>query len=253
MNRILVISPFPLDAEALARRAEQEKHVELEPTTELVYRAARIGPTSFMSPHDWLIADLGVFEAGKYADKEGFSAVVIDTMSDSGLAALRSVLSIPVLGPGKASMLYALTLGNQFSVLAQWKPALLRYKKVLREYGFEKQCASVRSFDVEPDFAALTDGKEEMIFPQMLKVARQCIDDGADVLCLGSTTMHKAATYLQENLPIPVINPGPLSYKLAENMLALGLTHSVSAHPPPHEDKRALFERLVDQVSSIKY
>lgn len=36
-------------------------------------------------------------------------------------------------------------------------------------------------------------------------------------------------------------------------MLALGLTHSVSALPPPHEDKRALFERLVDQVSSIKY
>ena len=32
---------------------------------------------------------------------EGYSAVVIDTVSDSGLRALRSRLSIPVLGPGR--------------------------------------------------------------------------------------------------------------------------------------------------------
>ncbi len=248
MNKILVISPFPLDEEALARRAEQENHVKLDNNTELVYRAARIGSGSFMSYHDWLIADMGVFDAGKYADKEGFDAVVIDTMSDSGLKALRSVLDIPVVGPGKLSMLYALTLGNRFSILAQWQPAILRYKNVVRENGFEKQCASIRSFDVEPDFAKLTDGKEELIFPKMLKAAQQCIEDGADVICLGSTTMHKAAEFLQANLPIPVINPGPLSYKMVENLLALNLSPSKHAHPPPKEDKRALFEQLINQV-----
>jgi allantoin racemase len=103
------------------------------------------------------------------AEEEGFDAVVIDTMSDSGMAPLRSVLSIPVIGPGKASMLYALTLGSKFSVLAQWKPALPRYRKVIREYGFEAQCASVRSFDVEPDFINLTEGKEDATFPRMLE------------------------------------------------------------------------------------
>src|SRR3546814_20130782 len=101
-----------------------------------------------MIPHDCLMMDLGVYEAGRTAEQEGFDAVVIDTMSDSGMAALRSVLSIPVIGPGKASMLYAQTLGAKFSVLAQWKPALPRYRKVIRDYGFERQCASVRSFDV---------------------------------------------------------------------------------------------------------
>lgn len=247
MPKILVINPFPLDEAGVARRAAQGNHVQLDANTELVYRPVRIGPTSFMSPHDWLIADLGIYEAGVTAEQEGFDAVVIDTMSDSGMAPLRSVLSIPVIGPGKASMLYALTLGSKFSVLAQWKPALPRYRKVIREYGFEAQCASVRSFDVEPDFINLTEGKEDATFPRMLETAMRCVqEDGADVICLGSTTMHQAAAYLAERLPVPLINPGPLSYKLAEAFLGLGLTHSRKAYPQPTARKDALVHALID-------
>ena len=246
MPKILVINPFPLDEEGVARRAAQSGHVELDPDTELVFRPVKIGPTSFMSPHDWLIMDLGIYEAGLTAEEEGFDAVVIDTMSDSGMAALRSVLSIPVVGPGKASMLYALTLGSKFSVLAQWKPALPRYRKVIRDYGFERQCASVRSFDVEPDFINLTEGKEDKTFPIMLDVAMRCIEeDGADVICLGSTTMHQAAAYLAERLPVPLINPGPFSYKLAETLIALGLSHSRRAYPGPTLRKDDLVHRIV--------
>ena len=39
--------------------------------------------------------------------------------------------------------------------------------------------------------------------------------------------------YLRERLAVPVINPGPLSYKLAEAALALRLSHSRKAHPRP--------------------
>ncbi len=234
MPRILVINPFPLDAAGVARRAAQSGHVALDPGTELVYRPVKFSAVSFMSPHDWLLMDMGVYEAGLSAEREGFDAVVIDTMSDSGMAALRSVLSIPVIGPGKASMLYAMTLGARFSVLAQWRPALPRYRKVIRDYGFDRQCASVRSFDVEPDFVNLTEGKEDKTFPIMLEVAMRCVEeDGADVICLGSTTMHQAAEFLAERLPVPLVNPGPLSYKLAETLLATGLTHSRKAYPAP--------------------
>ena len=234
MPRILVINPFPLDAAGVARRAAQSGHVALDPGTELVYRPVKFSAVSFMSPHDWLLMDIGVYEAGLSAEREGFDAVVIDTMSDSGMAALRSVLSIPVIGPGKASMLYAMTLGARFSVLAQWRPALPRYRKVIRDYGFDRQCASVRSFDVEPDFVNLTEVKEDKTFPIMLEVAMRCVEeDGADVICLGSTTMHQAAEFLAERLPVPLVNPGPLSYKLAETLLATGLTHSRKAYPAP--------------------
>ena len=61
-------------------------------------------------------------------------------------------------------------------------------------------------------------GKEDKIFPALVKLAQRCIEeDRAEVIVLGSTTMHQAHAYLAERLPVPVINPGPLSYKIAES------------------------------------
>ena len=128
MPKILVIVPFALDAEGIARRRDQLKSVKLEPDSEFHFKPVKAGPTSFMSPHDWTLMDLAIFEAGASAECDGFDAVCIDTMSESGMAALRSVLDIPVIRLGRAPPLHALTLGTKFSELDQWEPAILRYK-----------------------------------------------------------------------------------------------------------------------------
>jgi allantoin racemase len=162
------------------------------------------------------------------------------------------VLDIPVVSPGKASMLFALSLGSKFSVLAQWPPALVRYKKALAEYGLAQHCASVRSFDVPPDFDSLMDGKQEKVFPKMLEVCMRCVnEDGADVICLGSTTMHQAATWLAERLPVPLVNPGPLTYKLVESLLALKLTHSRACYPKPQVPKLAMLHAMLDAAAAL--
>ena len=251
MAKILVIVPFALNADGVARRRDQLKAVKLDPDSEFHFRPVKAGPTSFMSPHDWSLMDLAIFEAGASAEADGFDAVCIDTMSDSGMAALRSVLDIPVVSPGRASMLYALTLGSKFSVLAQWEPAILRYKKQIPEWGLAQSCASVRSFDTPPSFDTLMDGKEDKVFPKMLDVCMRCIEqDGADVICLGSTTMHQAAEWLAKRLPVPLINPGPLTYKLVETMLALKLTHSRAAYPKPQVPKLAMLHAMLDAAAA---
>ena len=53
------------------------------------YRAVQAGPANYSSHHDFALADVSIFEAGCRAEDEGFAAVCIDTMSDSGVAALR--------------------------------------------------------------------------------------------------------------------------------------------------------------------
>ena len=73
----------------------------------------------------------------------------------------------------------------------------------------------------------------------------QCIEDGAEVICIGSTTMHQAVPYLRENLPVPVINPGPLTYKLAEMLLGLGLTQSRKAYRKPEVDKSGMLAAMM--------
>lgn len=252
MAKILVIVPFALDAEGLQRRRQQLAAVKLDPESEFHYRAVKAGPTSFMSPHDWALMDLAIFEAGCSAQEEGYDAVCIDTMSDSGMAALRSVLDIPVVSPGRASMLFALTLGSRFSVLAQWKPSIVRYRKAIPEWGLTPHCASVRSFDIEPSFDTLMDGKEEEVFPLMLQTCMRCVEeDGADVVILGSTTMHQAAQWLQSRLAVPLVNPGPLTYKLAETMLALRLTHSRACYPKPLVPKLPMVRAMLEAAARV--
>jgi len=233
MNRVLVLVPFALDDDGLARRSDQLREVSLRPDISYEFRPVKAGPTSFTSPHDWLLLDVALFEAGLGAEDEGFSAVVIDTVSDSGADALRSMLDIPVVAPGRASLIFSLSLGRRFGVMAQWEPALARYEKVLDEWGLRARCAGVEHFDTPPDFSNLLTGKEDAILPKMEAACHRLIERGADVICLGSTTMHKAHAHLSSVLDVPVVNPGPLSYKLVETMLGLGLSHSRSAYPRP--------------------
>jgi allantoin racemase len=80
----------------------------------------------------------------------------------------------------------------------------------------------------------LLEGKEEIVFEKLetegVKATEQ---DGADVIILGSTTMHQSHRYLDEKLSVPVINPGLVAYKLCEMFLELGLTHSKRCYFDP--------------------
>lgn len=246
-KRVLVIVPFAMSADNLALREQQLADLQFGPDIRFEYRAVRAGPANYASHHDFALAEVANFEAGCRAQQEGFDAICIDTMSDSGVAALRSVLDIPVFGPGKASMLMALTLGDRFSILtmaSRWKPL---YKKALDELGLHHKCASVRAIEVPPDNHALLSGKEEDVFPLLEAAGRKAIEqDGAEVLILGSTTMHQSHAWLQARLPVPIINPGPLSYKLAEAALALGLSHSRVGYPAPMHPRLDMLSAMFD-------
>jgi len=246
MKRVLVVVPFAMSTQNLALRQEQLKGIDLSPQLQFEFRPVKAGPLNYSSHHDFVLADAANFEAGCRAQAEGFAAVCIDTMSDSGVAALRSVLDIPVFGPGKVSLLAALMLGDRFSVLTmanRWKPL---YKKALDELGLHHKCASVRAIEVAPDNQALLSGKEEDVFPQLEVTARRAIDeDGAEVIVLGSTTMHQSHAWLSQRLPVPVINPGPLSYKMAEAALGLGLSHSRQGYPKPMHPRLDMLQAMM--------
>ena len=133
MAKVLVIVPFALDAQGVANRQAQTKAVKLGPDIEFDFRPVTAGPTSFMSAHDWALMEMAILEAGLSAQDDGYDAVCIDTMSDSGVNALRSVLDIPVIAPAKASYLMCLLLASRFGVLTQWDRWNIIYNKTLQE------------------------------------------------------------------------------------------------------------------------
>jgi allantoin racemase len=252
VHRVLILVPFAFDENGLSNRRAQQEAVELGPDVEFDYRGVKAGPALFDSWHDYVLADLSLFEAGLTAEEDGYDAVCIDTMSDSGVAALRSVLDIPVIGPGRASYLTALMLGNTFSVLTQWDPWKPVYAKGIREAGLERHCSSIRSIDMPPDLKNLLGGKEEVVFPRLVEEGLRCVDDGAEVFCLGSTTMHQAHGHLEENLPVPVINPGPLSYAIAQMLLASRLAPSRITYASPRVPKQGMVEAMLAAAAAYE-
>lgn len=235
MPRILVIVPFPLDAAGVALRRQQLKAVKLAPDTRVEFRPVKAGSTTFMSDYDWWLMDGGCFEAGLNAEKEGFDAVVVDTMADSGVPALRAVLNIPVIGPGLAAQHYALMLGARFGMLTMNAAGIHNHWSWVRARGLENFCAVVETAigATGTNVASLLNGKEDEMFPLLKEAGLRAIAKGAEVLILGSTTLHQAGEWLNRNLPVPVVNPGPLSYKMAEAAISLGHSHSRTGHPTP--------------------
>ncbi len=233
-KRIKVIFPVPMNEHTRDLIASQVPKELIRPGFDVQFVGSKRLGTLANSYYDMYIMDTIVIEAGVAAEQEGCAAVCINTVSDSGMAALRSRLRIPVVGPGQASFHLACTLGHKFSILTMWQPWVPLYRKTLKEYGLEHRCASIRHIDTRPDVRELLQGKEEVVFAKLEAAARAAIEeDGADVVILGSTTMHQSHRYLVEHLPVPVINPGLVAYKLCEMLLELDLTHSKLAYPDP--------------------
>jgi len=254
MKKVLVIVPFPMSEENRAQRRDQLQAVSLGPDIQFEFQSVRVAPRNYVSASDMAIADFGVLEAGLEAEHSGYDAVCVDTMSDSGVAALRSELSIPVIGPGRASMLMAMMLGKRFSIIALWPHWRHIYQKTLDELAIGHACASIRSLELTPDNQSLLAGKEEDVFPALEALARSCItEDRADVILLGSTTMHQSHAYLAARLPVPVINPGPLTYTIAESLLGLGLSHSRAAYPVSPAPKPQVLHAMLDTAATFEH
>lgn len=253
MKKVLVIMPGADNDEALETRKQQAQMAEFGDDVEFHFRPIKIN-SMFGSYHDWLLLDLAVFEAGLDAEQEGFDAVAIDTMSDGGLNYLRCVLDIPVIGAGQAAYHTALLLGNKFSIVTMWDAWYGMYEKNLADYDLMDHCASIRAVDVVPDLDNYLGGKEEVVFPALVDVSMKCIEeDGADVICIGSTSMFQAHDYMKEHLPVPVTNPGALVYKMTETILDMGLTHTRRAYRKPDEVKRDTLHAMLDAAYASEH
>ena len=233
-RRITMIVPVPVPPEALSAFAAQVPPSLRRPDIDIEFVATRNGGRILDSAYESTMADMFVMEAGIAAAKRGAAAICVNSMSDSGLSGLRSRLDIPVVGPCQSTLLTACMLGDKFSILTMWDAWKPLYKKVAREQGIEHRLASIRAIGVRPDASELLAGKEEFVFGMLEEAGRRAIEeDGAEVLILGSTTMHQSHGHLVSALPVPVLNPGLISLKICEMLLDLGMAHSRKAYPGP--------------------
>lgn len=243
--RIKYIVPFAWDREGLAVRDALVPRGALSPGTEVETVGVRNHPMeggTLVSYYESALLDAFMLDAAVGSEREGYDAVVMDTTSDSALYALRSRLSIPVVGPSMVSYAIASLLGLRFGIVCYSEAHRHFYETKLDLYKIRDRCVSIRSCGVAPDYQALFDDDATAEFESVAVAARAAIDDdGAEVIVLGSTTMAPTMTYLTASLPVPVINPGAVAIKMAESLVALGLSHSKLSFSSPSATQDAVW------------
>ena len=195
-----------------------------------------IGPASIESGFDQMIAAPDTVAKMIEAEKEGVDAVVIDCMEDPGRQPGRECVSIPVLGPCETSMNVACSLGHRFSMLAVTENMGIQFENQARLYGAWEKYASTRSVEIPVlDLNSQSQLLQQKLFEQAVIAIKT---DGADTIIIGCTGMMNVAQRLQQELfeagwSVPVIDPIPLTVRLAKVLVETGISHSKVAYPTP--------------------
>lgn len=228
---IMVITGLD-DAELEQRRAALESFASPGADVRLVVTPH--APASVESFAELELAAPGILQRVVEAEHDGADAVVIWGGHDPSLDAARELVSIPVIGPGMASIYLAASLARRFSLLVQLRNALPIAERQVRELGLLDRCASIRSVDVP----VLELGKAES-YSALRGAALSAINgDGADAVCFGCMAMTRHVDALRDELAelrpgALVINPGRAAIRWAELTVGMGLRHSRRSYPAP--------------------
>jgi allantoin racemase len=235
MLRILFINPIGSDIvdEGMLETIKKIKRPDVE--AKVVHLSK--GPVH-MEYHYYEHLNLGeTLEWVKWAEKEGYDAVVIGCFYDPGFREAKELVTIPVVPVGMVTMHVAATLGHKFSVIVGRRKWIPRIESNVFMYGLERKLASFRviNFTV-PRMAE----EPEKLKGAILEEAKKAIEeDGAEVIVLGCTFESGFMRELVGKLRVPVLDPVVTSWKFAEMMADLyrkvGLTHSklYGFEPPP--------------------
>lgn len=192
------------------------------------------GPESIESSYDEALAAPYVLEEVLRAEKEGYDAVTIDCAGDVAIRAVKEVARIPVVSAGEASRIFALVLGDRFSVLTVLPETVRVIEHNIRAQGIWERLASVRSVNIP----VLELEDQERATKALLAAAREAIsNEGADVIVLGCTGMSPVARRLAAELPVPVVDPAVAAIELAKSLVNMGLSQSKLSFPAPRSKK----------------
>jgi Asp/Glu/hydantoin racemase len=160
------------------------------------------------------------------AERQKYDAIAITHFQDAGLAEVKSVVDIPVLGLGETTLFHACTLGRKLG-LVTINPAFIPWHEdqVIR-YGLRERVVGVRAVDAKiTDFMAAFSRQDafKALEKKWQKQCRVLLDAGADVIVpAGGLPMMLYAAQPGANIDgAPIVNGITVIAKTAEMAIKL--------------------------------
>lgn len=226
------------DRKALSKTLAEETNGLIKLDTVFIEK----GNASIECMYDEALAAPYVLQKVKWAEEQGYDAVVIDCFIDVALDAARELVEIPVMGACQSSCCYAARLGGRFSVISILPDMDRPIRANLAKYGLSQALVSIPVINVPVlDLQKEFDG----LIQRMLKIAEKAVDDGARALVFGCTGMSPIREDVQRELKrkginVPVIEPLRAAIIDAVSCVMLGVSHSKEAYKPVRSKYRLL-------------
>lgn len=180
------------------------------------------------------------------AEREGFDCVVHGHFQEPGMREMRAALSVPVLGLGECSMLYACQLGFRFGLVTIAPAFVAWHDEQVRGHGLEGRLAGIGAMQTSVElfvrcFAGDTDAQNEIV-DQFVEHARPLVRAGAEVVIPagGLPALLCARRGVTEVDGAAVLDPNLVTVKQAELAVRLRALNGVGqsrigsyASPPP--------------------
>ena len=200
--RILIVNPNT--TQSMTNKIGEAAEAVAPTGVEIVARNPMHGPASIQGEEDGIAALPGLIEEVKRGEKEGFDAIIIACFDDTGLAELRSLIAIPIIGIGEAAFHAAMMLGTKFSVVTTLAISIPIIEKNLIDYGLDSMCIKVRASDVPVlDLEVAGSDAQKKISDE---IVRSIGEDNASAIVLGCAGMADLSDQLTKDYKVPVID-----------------------------------------------
>lgn len=210
------------------------------------YPGMDIGYAAFQYLHG-----LQFLAAALEAERSGFDAFLASTLPDPALRQARSLVDIPVVSYGEASMHLACQLGERFGVVLFIEGMIPQIQENIQHYGLAARCAGVRfaGFQFADVLSAMNDPAD--VAKRFAAAARPLIDAGADVLIPGEAPLSLVlrAAKLTHIDGAAVIDPLAILVKTAESLVTLKRTLGMSGSSRGYFNERPDVERIRELAS----
>jgi allantoin racemase len=164
------------------------------------------------------------------AEEEGYDAAIVGCFLDPGVREAREIVNIPVIGVGEPTLCFAQLLGRKFAIVTVNDPKILKEFEIeLKVYGMEGRIISngIRPIST-PTLEVFTKGMEkpELVASDILEKAKECVEDGAEVVIVGCNGLGPLCTVSNvvevEDTHVPILDCVAVAIKMAEVVVDLG-------------------------------
>jgi allantoin racemase len=214
----------------------------------------------FMYPYFSLVNNVLLVEDVLKCQEEGFDAVVLAAAIDPALVESRAAASIPVVGSVESAMVISQFIGHRVGIIGVRAGYVTMIDENIKRYGLRERMIDNRPVRLcELNYENMTQalkGDGAAFIAQIEQVARELIEEGADVLVSGcqffGAVFNRLGYTGVTDQGVPIIDCAAAGLKMAESMVHLARSIGLGKSENSFSPYRSMDAALIKEVAAIR-